>query len=117
MDPEVFTIETTFLRELQEAIAKYGGDSTNPLVCFIKEWAVILLKDFAREKEHIETYKIYVKETDYLCNVIYATATLMIPRGTLQEKLILIAGTKREREKNARIARYLGWGDDLPEDI
>lgn len=113
MDPEIFIIETSFLRELQEAIAKYGKDSTNPLVCFIKEWTVILLKDFERKKEHIETFKIYVKHTDYLCNVIYATATHMIPRGTLQEKLILIAGTKREREKNAKIARYLGWGDEL----
>jgi len=121
MDPEVFTIETTFLRELQEAIAKYGEDSTNSLVRFIKEWTVILLKNFAKEDDSEQYKKLLVRQTQLLANVLYATDLQMVPWDTenkhLQQELMLLSGAHREHEQSVPVLRYLGWDGELYLDI
>ena len=121
MESEAIAIQTTFLRELLKIIEENGEDSTIPLVRFMKEWAEILLKKFAKEDVSEQYKKLLVRQTQLLANVLYATDLHMVPWDAenkhLREALSLHAGAHREHEQSVPVLRYLGWDGELYLDL
>lgn len=121
MESEAIAIQTTFLRELLKIIDEYGKDSTFPLVCFMKEWAEILLKKFAKEDASEQYKKLLVRHTQLLANVLRSTVCRMLPWDAenkhLRQELMLHSGAHREHEQSVPVLRYLGWDGELFLDI